>query len=521
MLDLSPSLLYPVAFSACILCALLYFEERRRSHPPFPPGPKPLPIIGNLRDLPRKKEGMIYHEWAKRYGDIFHVEVLGRRMIFLNTPKAANDLFNKQSSNYSDRNHLHMINDLMGWDWSFGMMEYGDRWKKHRVMFDRKFRASQAPAFWPIQKQRAQGLLKDLLESPERFMDHLRHAAASTIMKITYGIDVSKHEDQYIAVAEEALLAMAKAASPGAFLVDLIPILKYVPAWFPGAGFQRKAREWKKTTLKMRDAPFEHVKTAMAHGNASPSFVSELINEVETSKSNLNEQKREIATVRDCAGLAYAESIVSALSSFLLAMSLYPEVQQKAQSYLDAVCPDRLPDFSDRPSLPYIDAICKEVLRWGPEAPLGLPHMATKDGIYEGYYIPAGASIDLEVAEYSTTRAILHDEVVYPEPMKFKPERWLPTDGRPVPPDPDIAAFGYGRRICPGRFIADAQLFITIASILSVFKISPVTKDRFTRPDDLHELFTGGMISHPEPFKCNIEPRGPKALELIRQVNDL
>lgn len=82
-------------------------------------------------------------------------------------------------------------------------------------------------------------------------------------MKVTYGLDVSPKNDRYITIAEKALDAMAKAVTPGAFLVDIIPTLKYVPAWMPGAGFQRQAREWKKMVLEMRDAPFLAVQNTM------------------------------------------------------------------------------------------------------------------------------------------------------------------------------------------------------------------------------------------------------------------
>lgn len=87
-------------------------------------------------------------------------------------------------------------------------------------------------------------------------------------MKIVYGIEIANkvEEDRYVSVAEEALFAMAVAARPGAFLVDMLPFLKHVPAWLPGAGFKRKAAEWKKTTYEMRDGPFEAVKAAMVRG---------------------------------------------------------------------------------------------------------------------------------------------------------------------------------------------------------------------------------------------------------------
>lgn len=73
-------------------------------------------------------------------------------------------------------------------------------------------------------------------------------------------------------------------------------------------------------------------------------------------------------------------------------MVVYPEVQRKAQMEIDQVIgTDRLPGFQDRQNLPYIDAMVKEVLRWHPVAPMGLPHMTTEDDIYKGYLIPKGA----------------------------------------------------------------------------------------------------------------------------------
>jgi cytochrome P450 len=75
-------------------------------------------------------------------------------------------------------------------------------------------------------------------------------------------------------------------------------------------------------------------------------------------------------------------------------MTLFPEVQCKAQEEIDQVVgSDRLPGFDDRPDLPYIEGVVKEVLRWHPVAPVGLPHMSTEDDVCEGYFIPKGAVV--------------------------------------------------------------------------------------------------------------------------------
>jgi len=219
----------------------------------------------------------------------------------------------------------------------------------------------------------------------------------------------------------------------------------------------------------------------------------------------------QINTIKGCAGLAYAagaESMVSSLSSWFLAMVLNQDVQRRAQEELDKVLGGRLPMFEDRQDLPYIEAMVTETLRWNPVAPLGLPHMVTKDDVYNGYFIPGGTTIA------GNSWAILHDPETYPEPLRFLPERFLPDQktGNPSSQPFPECAFGYGRRICPGRFMTTNSLFISIAHILTCFDIGPMPGAPMPTAK-----FADGMISHPVPFKCSIKPRSEKVLALISQ----
>jgi Cytochrome P450 len=199
-------------------------------------------------------------------------------------------------------------------------------------------------------------------------------------------------------------------------------------------------------------------------------------------------------------------------------MVLYPEAQQKAHEEIDAVLgTDRLPDFGDEASLPYVSALCTEVQRWHPVAPLGeldlsqliwrlischylgIPHRLTSDDVYEGSFLPAGStvfanawyafSISPSCLFLSSCRAMLHDDAVFPEPDKFKPERFLD----PAMRFPD-AAFGFGRRTCPGRFMARSSLWIGIASVLAAFEISPKL-DEQGKPILPEEKYDAGLIS--------------------------
>ena len=96
--------------------------------------------------------------------------------------------------------------------------------------------------------------------------------------------------------------------------------------------------------------------------------------------------------------------------------------------------------------------------------------------------------------------------------MIFRPERFLKSEGYTPEPDPRLLIFGFGRRICPGRELADASLYLSIAMTLSVFEIA-VPKN-----SDLKPQFKAAMISHPEEFEVDVIPRSAKADSMIRSI---
>ena len=88
-------------------------------------------------------------------------------------------------------------------------------------------------------------------------------------MKIAYGIDVQESDDPYVLLTEESLNGINEAAIAGAFWVDLFPVLKHVPGWFPGAGFQKKAAHWRQVNAFMSQKPFNHVKEQLVGNSLS------------------------------------------------------------------------------------------------------------------------------------------------------------------------------------------------------------------------------------------------------------
>lgn len=111
-------------------------------------------------------------------------------------------------------------------------------------------------------------------------------------------------------------------------------------------------------------------------------------------------------------------------------------------------------------------------------------------------------------------RWFCHDPEVYPDPMAFNPDRFLAD---PQPPDPKNFIFGFGRRICPGRLLAESSVWLTVAKTLAALDISKGVDEKGAEIEPTVD-FLPGIISHPVPFKATIKARSPKHEELIRAV---
>jgi len=165
--------------------------------------------------------------------------------------------------------------------------------------------------------------------------------------------------------------------------------------------------------------------------------------------------------------VAGAETTATTLSWWALAMIAFPEVQRRAQAELDTIVGrDRLPTFADAPRLPYVCAVIKEVLRWRPALPLGLPHATIEDDWYEGMFIPKGTVCIPNTWHCNRDRAVFGEDA-----DEFRPERHLDEQGELLtgPVETNLAGhvtFGFGRRICVGKELASDSLFIDTACML-------------------------------------------------------
>lgn len=325
---------------------------------------------------------------------------------------------------------------------------------------------------------------------------------------MAYGYNIEQHDpDVLVDMADQMMREFSLAASPMAWAVDIIPALQHIPENFPGATFKKTARKWRKSIQACAHLPYEFVQKQMTNQTNRPSYVSKLVQLLKDDKQGLSAEDEE-AIVWSAASLygAAADTTVITLTTFTLAMLKFPEVQKKAQEELDRVIGEgALPNLDDRDRLPYINAVVKEATRWWVVSPMGFPHTATEEFLYEGHRIPKGAIIMPAVYWF------LHDPSVYANPDVFDPDRFLSPRNEP---DPTTEAFGFGRRICPGRFFADQGLFLNIAMTLACFNIKrPIGEDGKEVEVDVQPK--PGVLTYPTEFGFNVVPRSDKHKQLI------
>ncbi|TEB29702.1 O-methylsterigmatocystin oxidoreductase [Coprinellus micaceus] len=510
LLDLSnfPTLLVASGglLAALVVIAVVAPKKRNPRGLPLPPGPKGLPIIGNTLQIPdfAKHPWEVYAALCKEYGDMVYLTAMGQGILVLSSLPRAVELLDKRAAVYSSRPSIPAL-DLIEQDWSFGTMSYGNTWKAYRRAFHQQMNRNVVSRYHPIMIEERDGFLRKLKECPTDFPEHLRLLFGKVIMRTSYGIDDMNQNELFIHNAESIVSAFGDSIAPGKYLVNTFPLLRHVPDWIPGAGFQKTFKKVVEITRKAVALPYREAKAGLAQGIRSihPSMVASFIEEL-PDEDKPERQEAEARAMHVCATtyIAGADTTVASAMALILALASHPDVQMAAQAEIDNVVGQgRLPVITDRPSLPYVHAIVKELGRWHTVAPLGITHTTDSDDEYDGYFIPKGTFV------MANSWAIMHDPDMFERPFDFAPERYL-KDGKinELVPDPEVAAFGFGRRICPGRYFSNDGLFLLTASLLATFDISP-QKDEFGNPVALKLEVLSELVAKPLPFKCNFTLR--------------
>ncbi|KAH9917063.1 cytochrome P450 [Fomitopsis serialis] len=400
-------------------------------------------------------------------------------------------------------------------------MPYADRWRRHRRWFQNTLLARNAlNAYEPLQRDELQKLLRDLLRDPGEALAHLKRYAAALMLGVAYGYSPSTMDDEFVRMTEEAMHLALDGGGPGSALVDFFPARKspHIPPTLLVSSVLRRdvvCGELSGGVLVLRSAGYKEmhrIPLERAAGTARPCVATALLEEAARDGIVEKADEDEISSALGVMYVAGTDTTSAVLVAFVLAMVLHPDVLRKAQAEVDSVVGDgRLPEPDDRAALPYLEAVLKEVYRWLAPAPLGTPHELTEHDEYAGFHMPKGALIVTNIW------AMSRDEQYFTDPDRFDPERFLDVGadaGEAM--DPRKFVFGFGRRICPGRVLADQSIFIVAATLVAAFDIRPA------RTPDGNEIplkSRSRLEQHPKPFVCDISPRSGKADLILGTAN--
>ncbi|KIJ66970.1 hypothetical protein HYDPIDRAFT_85336 [Hydnomerulius pinastri MD-312] len=457
----------------------------------LPPGPPELPWLGNILSIDAEEPWHKYTEWGATYdSDILYIRILDQDVIILNSQSDAVELLEKRSQIYSDRPYLATVKPF-GWDNIIGLIPYGEHWRLCRRIFHQTFRAESALTFRPMQLRRAREIVANLLQNANDYQSHFETFAAAVVMSAIYGYETRPHDDPMVHISDRFVSSSIEAISPEkAAILKAFPFLLHLPGWVPGS-YKSKSLHALKSAKAMVEIPYQYARNQMEVEVDQPfkSMVSDHIARMHKyDESYRAEYEGALKKASATAFVAAVETTSASLMVFTLVMVSNPHIWKHAQAEIDAVVgTDRFPEYSDRLSLPYVEAIVRETQRWLPVLPLGIAHATVSSDVYKGFFIPKGATI------ISNTWAMSRDETRYQNASQFVPERFLTSEGTLNDDDPAKRyAFGFGRRICPGRHTADASLWAGIVTMLAALEFSHV-KDAEGKDIPITPSFVNGL----------------------------
>ncbi|KAF6802959.1 cytochrome p450 [Colletotrichum sojae] len=498
-----------LAGAAALLLAffLILRSTKHRGLPPgtsLPPGPKPLPLLGNLLAIPPAHSWLAFHELIKQHGPVVRLTLPGgQEHVLLGTEAAADDLLRARGGIYSDRPHAPASSDLLTDGHMLLLLPYGDRWRRYRRFLHGVTMAPVAPGYEPSQRIEATRLLRDLLREPKEYESLFERFSVGLGMRLIYGLRLGDAEDRDASMILDIVHELERAGSPGAYLVDLFPALMRIPAWL--APWKRYLR-----ARRRRDEAFFE---ELVDRSTAPSWARTW----RDTKEEWGLERREAAWMLGSVFQAAATTSGSALASFVLCVVRNPGWFGRLQREVDEVVGgERLPRFEDMSRLPLVRACVKETLRLYPITAGGFPHRLTEDDTYRGYFLRKGTVV------HAVQYAIQRDPERYPEPEKFNPDRWLdptfPTYRAPLTTYPNLqgySAFGHGRRICQGINIAERSLNLKVAMLAWGCDIGRA-KDADGREivPPVYD-FVEGFNVQPKRFEFDLKPRSQERAELI------
>ncbi|QRV80981.1 cytochrome P450 family protein [Ceratobasidium sp. AG-Ba] len=480
----------------------------------LPHGPPTVPLLGNLNIFPTSKAHLKFTEWARIYGSIYSLKIGPSTAIVLTDVDAVKEILEKRSQLTADRPPFY-VGDLVTEGMNIGLARYTETWRMQRRFMHELLSRNACASYISIQQAESQQLLfhftnfvsSDLFQD---FYQHISRYSFSVILSVLFGKRAPHHNSKalsdFCAMEKRWQAIMAPGAVPP---VDLLPILKYVPKRF--AQWKVEAEVVREMQQKLYGDLLNETQERVTHGNENGCFMGKVL----SRRSTFDLSDRQIAYLGGAIIEGAAGTSAAWIKVLVMAMVTHPNAQRKAHEELDRIIGSaRMPLLEDLSQLPYIQAIIREVHRWRPIAPAGVPHTSIEDIHYQDYTIPANTII------FTNIWGISHDPTRYDRPDDFWPDRWLLNEyglkNGAKDPNMNPAWFGSGRRSCPGIHLAHNSIAINTMNLLWAFDLSPEIDESTGDPIEIDVFdFAEGLEASPKPFACRMTSRSRQHTDIV------
>uniref|UniRef100_A0A8C5RA87 Cytochrome P450 n=1 Tax=Leptobrachium leishanense TaxID=445787 RepID=A0A8C5RA87_9ANUR len=479
---------------SCILC-LYTWNSMYRNHN-LPPGPTPLPFLGNLLKMKTGQMVDSLKELQKKYGDVYTIYLGPRRVVVLCGYEAVKEALVDNAEEFGNRGLLPSI-EL--YSQGHGLVfSNGQRWKELRrfvIKTLRNFGMGKRSIEEKI-KEEARCLVEEFKKSkgtPINPTFYFSQVASNIICSILFGSRYRYNDPSFLRlmyIIDEIFKAMSS------FWGQLFDLYNAVMKHFPGPHRRAAKFAYKldKFVLERLEADRDTLDP-----ESPRHMIDSFLMKMEEEKDNPLNYYTMKSTLRTMSFLFIGgtETLSTTLRHGFLLLLKHPDVKCKVQEEIDRVIGrHRDPEAEDRPSMPYTDAVMHEIQRCANVLPMNLPHAVTKDVKFRGFTIPKGTDV------FPILTTVLHDPKYFPDPFIFNPQRFLDEKGG-FKKNAAFMAFSAGKRVCLGENLARVELFIFITTLLQHFDIS-------TPEDPAHIDITPQMVGFsnvPKSYLISFNPR--------------
>ncbi|XP_029008901.1 cytochrome P450 2F2-like [Betta splendens] len=479
-------------FVAALLFLLLFFQTQKSNN--FPPGPWPIPILGNVLQLNLTNPIADLERLAKQYGNVYSLFIGPRPTVVINGLHALKEALINKAAAFSGRPENLMINHAFQKKAPGVVMAgFNTSWKEHRrfgVMTMKNFGLGKQSMEVRILTE-IRRIIECLEQSVGKKIDpHLlfHNAASSIICQVLFAKQFD-YDDEFMKFFPVFFRESSKQINGfWGMTYDFFPMLRSLPL-----PFQKTFKLFQAAHERYSDILADCKKTRVP--GKPRHFMDCYLDEIEKGGDTFYEDQ--LCSVITELHFGGTDTTANTLLTACLYLMNYPQIQEKCQLEIDTVLDGKdEASFEDRHQMPYVQAVIHEIQRMGNITPLSVFHCTTQDTELMGFSIPRGTIIIPNLS------SVLFEEGQWKYPREFNPENFLNEKGEFVKPEA-FMPFSTGPRICLGEALARMELFLVLVSLLRKFK--------FIWPEDAGEPdFTPvfGITLTPRPYHMKVQLRG-------------